>query len=165
MSNPRLRRRTSWPRRGDGPSPLPSPLAAAVTARARAGHEQGTSRARAGHEQGTSRARAGHEQVTSRSREGSGMSQDSQESTMAGVTISPAGLKRTPLFDIHRDLGARLVEFGGWEMPVQYSGILEEHKAVRERAGLFDVSHMGEFLVSGPGALDFLQAMVPNNVA
>src|SRR5262249_55945717 len=64
-----------------------------------------------------------------------------------------------------RELGARLVEFGGWEMPVQYSGIIEEHKAVRERAGLFDVSHMGEFLVEGAGALDFLQAMVPNNVA
>src|SRR5579862_4707440 len=89
----------------------------------------------------------------------------SQETTAAGVTVSPEGLKRTPLFDIHRELGARLVEFGGWEMPVQYSSILEEHKAVRERAGLFDVSHMGEFLVSGPGALDFLQSMVPNNVA
>src|SRR5262252_5054355 len=75
------------------------------------------------------------------------------------------GLKRTPLFEIHRELGARLVEFGGWEMPVQYSGILAEHHAVRNRAGLFDVSHMGEFRVEGPGALDFLQALVPNNVA
>ena len=74
-------------------------------------------------------------------------------------------LKRTPLFDIHRELGARLVEFGGWEMPVQYSGILAEHQAVRTRAGLFDVSHMGEFRAEGPGALDFLQALVPNNVA
>ncbi|MBF6589428.1 MAG: glycine cleavage system aminomethyltransferase GcvT [Ktedonobacterales bacterium] len=82
----------------------------------------------------------------------------------------PAGaatpqLKRTPLFEIHRELGARLVEFGGWEMPVQYSGILEEHRAVRERAGLFDVSHMGEFHAEGHGALDFLQSLVPNNVA
>lgn len=74
-------------------------------------------------------------------------------------------LKRTPLFDIHRELGARLVEFGGWEMPVQYSGILAEHQAVRTHAGMFDVSHMGEFRVEGPGALDFLQALVPNNVA
>ena len=74
-------------------------------------------------------------------------------------------LKRTPLYDEHRALGARLVEFGGWEMPVQYNGILEEHRAVRERAGLFDVSHMGEFRVEGPGALDFLQGLVPNNVA
>ena len=74
-------------------------------------------------------------------------------------------LKRTPLYEEHRALGARLVEFGGWEMPVQYNGILEEHRAVRERAGLFDVSHMGEFRVEGPGALDFLQGLVPNNVA
>jgi aminomethyltransferase len=74
-------------------------------------------------------------------------------------------LKRTPLYDEHRALGARLVEFSGWEMPVQYSGILEEHRAVRERAGLFDVCHMGEFHIEGPGALDFLQGLVPNNVA
>src|SRR5579871_3956678 len=74
-------------------------------------------------------------------------------------------LKRTPLFETHQRLGGRMVEFGGWEMPVQYSGILEEHRAVRERAGLFDVSHMGEFRVEGAGALDFLQALVPNDVA
>lgn len=74
-------------------------------------------------------------------------------------------LKRTPLYDEHRALGARLVEFSGWEMPVQYSGILDEHRAVRERAGLFDVCHMGEFHIEGPGALDFLQGLVPNNVA
>jgi aminomethyltransferase len=73
-------------------------------------------------------------------------------------------LKRTPLYDEHRALGARLVEFSGWEMPVQYSGILEEHRAVRERAGIFDVSHMGEFRIEGSGALDFLQGLVPNNV-
>jgi glycine cleavage system T protein (aminomethyltransferase) len=59
---------------------------------------------------------------------------------------------RTPLTERHRDLGARLVEFSGWEMPLQYRGILEEHRAVRERAGLFDLSHMGELWVSGPGA-------------
>ena len=58
-------------------------------------------------------------------------------------------LKRTPLYEQHRELGARLVEFGGWEMPVQYSGILAEHEAVRTHAGLFDVSHMGEFKVEG----------------
>jgi len=74
-------------------------------------------------------------------------------------------LRRTPLYDTHRELGARLVEFGGWEMPVQYSSILDEHRAVRQRAGLFDVSHMGEFRAEGPGALDFLQGLVPNNVA
>ena len=78
---------------------------------------------------------------------------------------STAALKRTPLYERHVALGARLVEFGGWEMPVHYTGILEEHRAVRERAGLFDVSHMGEFYVEGPGALDFLQSLVPNDVA
>lgn len=77
----------------------------------------------------------------------------------------PARLKRTPLFALHQALGARMVEFGGWEMPVQYSGILEEHRAVRQRAGLFDVCHMGEFRVDGTGALDLLQRLVPNNVA
>jgi aminomethyltransferase len=74
-------------------------------------------------------------------------------------------LKRTPLYERHRALGARLVEFGGWEMPVQYTGILEEHQAVRTHAGLFDVSHMGEFKVEGEGALAFLQYLVPNDVA
>lgn len=74
-------------------------------------------------------------------------------------------LKRTSLYEQHRALGARFVEFGGWEMPVQYSGILEEHQAVRTRAGLFDVSHMGEFKVEGDGALAFLQYLVPNDVS
>lgn len=73
-------------------------------------------------------------------------------------------LKRTPLYEEHRQLGARLVEFGGWEMPVQYSGVLDEHRAVRTHAGLFDVSHMGEFSVSGVDALAFLQRLVPNDV-
>jgi aminomethyltransferase len=83
----------------------------------------------------------------------------------ADSTSSSETLKRTPLFDLHRELGARLVEFAGWEMPVQYSGVIDEHRAVRERAGLFDVSHMGEFTCAGDGALDFLQGMVPNDVA
>jgi aminomethyltransferase len=74
-------------------------------------------------------------------------------------------LKRTPLYAQHQALGARLVEFGGWEMPVQYSSILEEHQAVRTHAGLFDVSHMGEFEVEGQDAQIFLQQLVPNNVA
>ncbi|HEX8035820.1 MAG TPA: glycine cleavage system aminomethyltransferase GcvT [Ktedonobacterales bacterium] len=76
-----------------------------------------------------------------------------------------ATLRRTPLFDTHRRLGARLVEFGGWEMPVQYTSIIEEHRAVRQRAGLFDVCHMGEFRVEGAGALAFLQYLVPNDVS
>ncbi len=74
-------------------------------------------------------------------------------------------LKRTPLYDQHCALGARMVEFGGWEMPVQYSSIVDEHRAVRTYAGLFDVSHMGEFKVDGPDALAFLQYLVPNDVS
>src|SRR5262245_30547916 len=83
---------------------------------------------------------------------------------MAAPAAAPTALRRTPLFSLHRELGAKMVDFGGWEMPVQYSGILEEHRAVRERVGLFDVSHMGEFDVTGPGALGFLQKTTPNDV-
>lgn len=64
-------------------------------------------------------------------------------------------LKRTPLHAAHVRLGARLVELGGWEMPIQYTGILDEHQAVREAAGVFDISHMGEVFVSGPAAEEF----------
>ncbi len=74
-------------------------------------------------------------------------------------------LKRTPLHGCHLQAGAKMVEFGGWDMPVQYAGLVSEHEAVRGAAGLFDVSHMGEFRVRGAGALGFLQSMTPNNVA
>ncbi len=73
-------------------------------------------------------------------------------------------LKKTPLHAAHVALGARMVPFGGWDMPVQYSGIIEEHQAVRQNVGLFDVSHMGEFYVSGEGATTFLARMVPGDV-
>lgn len=73
-------------------------------------------------------------------------------------------LKRTPLFAAHQKLGARLVEFGGWEMPVQYSSIMDEHQAVRRAAGLFDISHMGEVRVSGPNALAFLNRTLTNDL-
>ncbi|HKV45874.1 MAG TPA: glycine cleavage system aminomethyltransferase GcvT [bacterium] len=73
-------------------------------------------------------------------------------------------LKRTPLYATHVAAGARLVPFGGWEMPVQYTGIIEEHLAVRTRAGLFDVSHMGEFDLVGAGALPLVQQLVTNDV-
>jgi aminomethyltransferase len=72
-------------------------------------------------------------------------------------------LKRTPLFETHQALGARLVDFGGWEMPVQYTSILDEHHAVRNAAGIFDISHMGEFFVNGPGALEFLNYALTND--
>ncbi|MFZ9837528.1 MAG: glycine cleavage system aminomethyltransferase GcvT [Opitutaceae bacterium] len=74
-------------------------------------------------------------------------------------------LQRTPLRDFHAARGARLVDFAGWEMPVQYRSILEEHRAVRRAAGLFDVSHMGEFDVRGPGAAAFLNRLVTNDVS
>jgi aminomethyltransferase len=87
-----------------------------------------------------------------------------EQSNMTAHDTAATSLKRTPLYEQHLALGARLVEFGGWEMPVQYSSILEEHRAVRTRAGLFDVSHMGEFKVEGKDALAFLQNLVPNDV-
>lgn len=76
-----------------------------------------------------------------------------------------AALQRSPLHEKHLALGGRLVPFAGWEMPVQYSGIVEEHKAVRERAGVFDISHMGQFIVSGAAALDFLNHALTNDLA
>ena len=72
---------------------------------------------------------------------------------------------RTPLFDRHVSAGGRMVDFAGWEMPVQYSSILEEHQAVREGCGVFDISHMGEFLVRGLGASEWLDALLTNRVA
>lgn len=74
-------------------------------------------------------------------------------------------LKLTPLNEAHKRLGAKMVDFGGWQMPVQYQGIIEEHMAVRTKAGLFDVSHMGEVWISGEDALKFVQKMVTNDVA
>lgn len=73
--------------------------------------------------------------------------------------------KRTPLYDAHVQLGAKMVEFGGWEMPVQYSGIVEEHRAVREHVGLFDISHMGEVLVAGPQAESVLNRLFTNDLS
>jgi aminomethyltransferase len=76
-----------------------------------------------------------------------------------------AALRRTPLFDAHVAAGARLVPFAGWEMPVQYAGVRDEHLAVRRGCGVFDVSHMGEIETEGPGALDLLQRLLSNDVA
>ena len=74
-------------------------------------------------------------------------------------------LKRTPLYAVHRELGARFVDFGGWEMPVQYSSIVDEHLAVRRAGGVFDISHMGEIMVSGEGACAFLNQVMTNDAA
>jgi len=82
----------------------------------------------------------------------------------AGANTKP--LKRTPLYDVHVALGAKIVPFAGFELPVQYpTGITAEHKAVREKAGLFDVSHMGEFIVRGPQAVEFVNHVTTNDVA
>ena len=83
----------------------------------------------------------------------------------AHATESQDSLKRTPLFDRHVGLGARIVPFAGWEMPVQYSGILAEHRAVRSHAGLFDLGHMGQVSVEGPDALEYLQFATSNDIA
>src|ERR1700719_4405625 len=77
----------------------------------------------------------------------------------------PPELLRTPLYDRHVAAGAKLVDFAGWEMPVQYAGVRQEHMAVRESCGIFDVSHMGEIETSGPQALELLQRLLSNDVS
>src|SRR2546425_3686527 len=84
---------------------------------------------------------------------------------LAPEGVSATTLKRTPLPQAPVKAGARMVPFGGWDMPVQYPGIVEEHRTVRSAVGLFDVSHMGEFEVEGPGALAALQHLTTNDVA
>ena len=74
-------------------------------------------------------------------------------------------LKKTPLNELHKALGGKMVDFGGWELPVQFTGVIEEHEAVRNDVGLFDVSHMGELTVKGPQALELLQRATCNDVA
>ena len=73
--------------------------------------------------------------------------------------------RQTPLHDAHVAQGARMVDFAGYRLPVQYTGVLDEHRAVRERLGLFDVSHMGEFLVAGPGSLATIQHLTANDAS
>lgn len=79
--------------------------------------------------------------------------------------MSMSDLKRTPLFDVYKEYGGKTIDFGGWELPVQFSSIKDEHEAVRTKAGLFDVSHMGEFEVKGTDSLAFLQKMMTNDVS
>ena len=79
--------------------------------------------------------------------------------------MSGESLKKTPLNEVEKELGGRMVDFGGWELPVQFSGILDEHEAVRTKVGVFDVSHMGEVTVRGNQALDLLQKTTCNDVA
>lgn len=81
------------------------------------------------------------------------------------TAIGQQALKRTALNAVHRALGARMVDFAGWDMPVEYSGITDEHVAVRTRAGIFDVSHMGEIDIRGPGALGLVQHVTSNDAS
>ncbi len=81
------------------------------------------------------------------------------------MTMPTAALKATPLNAVHRELGAKMVDFGGWDMPVQYSGIIDEHHAVRRAVGLFDVSHMGEIEVRGPEALTLVNYVSTNDAS
>ncbi len=76
-----------------------------------------------------------------------------------------AELKRTPLYPVYAKYGAKTIPFGGWEMPVQFTSILEEHQVVRSRAGLFDVSHMGEIEIGGPDALALVQKLTTNDAS
>ena len=73
--------------------------------------------------------------------------------------------RQTPLYHLHQSLGARCIDFGGWDMPVQYSGLAGEHKSVRTAAGMFDISHMGQLWVGGAKARDFLNYALTNEVS
>ena len=84
---------------------------------------------------------------------------------MSARTLTTSQTRRTVLYDRHVALGGRMVDFGGWELPQQYSSIRDEHFAVRKAAGLFDISHMGRFRVSGEGALEYLQGLLTNDLA
>jgi aminomethyltransferase len=81
------------------------------------------------------------------------------------LETAPGTLRKTPLNAVHRELSGKMVAFGGWDMPVEYAGLISEHMAVRQAAGLFDVSHMGEFTIEGPGAVAFLQRVTSNDAA
>src|SRR6476661_5945806 len=80
------------------------------------------------------------------------------------MTSTPP-LKQTRLYPVHRRLRAKMAEFGGWDMPIEYSGIIQEHLAVRSAAGLFDISHMGEIWVEGPESLALVQKVTCNDAA
>src|ERR671922_2029162 len=84
---------------------------------------------------------------------------------VGSASMATAALKRTPLYAAHLAAGARLVPFAGWEMPVSYEGVRQEHLAVRSACGVFDVSHMGEIATSGPEAEALLQRLLSNDVS
>src|SRR5438132_14173313 len=75
-----------------------------------------------------------------------------------------ADLRRSPLHALHTRAGAKFIDFNGWQMPVQYTSIIDEHQAVRQSAGLFDISHMGQILIEGAGAFDFIQNLITGDL-
>ena len=83
---------------------------------------------------------------------------------MTTMTQEAHYLKRTPLYDRHVKLGGKMVDFGGFELPIQYSSIMQEHEWVRASCGIFDVSHLGEVRVTGAGAFPFIQKMIPTDL-
>src|SRR5256885_15696103 len=89
----------------------------------------------------------------------------STSTTTSPRNLTASGPSRTPLYDRHVALGGRMVDFGGWELPQQYTSIRNEHLAVRRAAGLFDVAHMGRFRVAGTSGEQFLQGLVTNDLA
>src|ERR1700730_9576569 len=89
----------------------------------------------------------------------------SMMTTMSALNLTASAPLRTPLYERHVALGGRMVDFGGWELPQQYTSIRDEHLAVRKVAGLFDISHMGRVVVRGPGAAGFVQGLVTNDVS
>ena len=76
-----------------------------------------------------------------------------------------ADLKTTPLLDIHKELGGKLVPFAGWNMPIQFQGLIQEHQCVRDGVGIFDVSHMGEIEIQGPAAKSLIQKLMTNDLS
>src|SRR6266481_72208 len=89
----------------------------------------------------------------------------SSKTTTSALNLTASATRRTPLYERHVALGGRMVDFGSWELPQQYTSIRDEHLAVRKIAGLFDISHMGRFRVTGDGALDFLQSLLTNDLS
>src|ERR1700681_1588858 len=85
--------------------------------------------------------------------------------TTSALNLAASPPRRTPLYDRHLALGGRMVDFGGWELPQQYTSIRDEHFAVRKVAGLFDISHMGRLLVEGAGAEEYLQHLLTNDIS
>src|SRR5580698_9874587 len=87
-----------------------------------------------------------------------------KDTTVSTPTVTPA-LRKTPLNAVHRQMGAKMVDFGGWDMPVEYSGLIAEHMAVRTGVGLFDVSHMGDIQFRGPGSLAAVNKLCMNDAS